>query len=45
MIAQHGVVKTMSNSYGNTYVSLVFADGYTEEQKTVVKDNIVPSYK
>ena len=28
-------------NYGNTYVSLVFADGYTEEQKTVVKDNIV----
>jgi len=27
-------------NYGNTYVSLVFADGYTEAQKQVVKDNI-----
>ena len=27
-------------NYGNTYVSLVFADGFTESQKQVVKDNI-----
>jgi len=27
-------------NYGSTYVSLVFADGYTEAQKTMVKDNI-----
>ena len=27
-------------NYGNTYVSLVFAAGYTDAQKTIVKDNI-----